>query len=138
MANDFEVSVDVAAPAAAVWAVVGDPARVTDWFGAVASCTMDGDVRRATMGNGAELVERIVDHDDAARRYSYEVLSGIPGLTSHRATIRVEETPDGSRLHWRQTGESEIEGYDMERRLSPVMTSALESVRDRCEASAAG
>ncbi|MGD9572024.1 MAG: SRPBCC family protein [Thermoleophilia bacterium] len=134
MANDFEVGVDVAADPDAAWAMAGDPVGIQDWFAPVASITVDGDVRTVTMGNGAELTERLVDRDDAARRYSYVVLSGIPGLTSHKATIRVEEAPGGSRVLWRQTATSDVEGYDIEARLSGVMTAALEELRTRLEA----
>jgi hypothetical protein len=133
MANDFEVGVDMAVPPDQAWVLVGDPARIGEWFSPVVACEMKGDERRATMGSGAVLVERIVDHDDAARSYSYTVVSGIPGLTSHRATVRVEEAPGGCRVLWRQTASSEIEGYDIEARLSAVMTSGLESLRDTLE-----
>ena len=133
MANDFEVGVDMAVPPDQAWVLVGDPARIGEWFSPVVACEMKGDERRATMGSGAVLVERIVDHDDAARSYSYTVVSGIPGLTSHRATVRVEEAPGGCRVLWRQTASSELEGYDIEARLSAVMTSGLESLRDTLE-----
>lgn len=136
MANDFEVTIDVVAPPDAAWALAGDPARVHEWFAPVVSLEVDGDTRTATMGNGAVLVERVVDRDDAARRYSYEVVSGIPGLTSHRATIRVDGRGGGSTVGWRQTATSEVEGYDMERRLAGVMTAGLERLRDILEGAA--
>lgn len=138
MANDFEVGVDVAVPPEKAWGLAGDPGRVAEWFPAVSSAEMDGDVRTATMGNGAVLVERIVDRDDAARTYSYEVVSGIPGLTSHRATISVAEAGAGSRVSWRQTATSEVEGYDIESRLSGVMSSGLANLRDILEGRAPG
>lgn len=133
MANDFEVGVDVAVPPDAAWALAGDPARVGDWFGPVTSCEVEDGVRRVTMGNGAVLRERLVDRDDAARTYSYEVVEGIPGLTSHRATIRVEEAPGGSRVLWRQTATSENPDYDIESRLSGVMGAGLQSLKERLE-----
>lgn len=136
MANDFEVGVNVAVPPDAAWALAGDPARVTEWFTAAAECTVEGDERRVTLGNGASLVERLVDRDEAGREYSYVVESGIPGLTSHRATIRVDEAPGGSRVLWRQTATSEVEGYDIETRLSGVMTAGLENLRAVLEGSA--
>lgn len=134
MANDFEVGVDVAVPPDAAWALAGDPVRVAEWFGPVVECEVAGDERRATMGSGAVLVERLVDRDEAGRSYSYTVISGIPGLTSHRATLRVVEAPGGSRVLWRQTATSEIEGYDIEARLGGVMTAGLQSLRERLEA----
>lgn len=138
MANDFEVGVDVAADPDAAWRVAGDPAGITAWFGAVTACSVEGDLRTATMANGAVLVERLVDRDEAARRYSYEVVSGIPGITAHRATIRVEPGDGGCRVLWRQTVTSEVEGYDAERRLRGVMTAGLESLRDLVEGRTAG
>jgi hypothetical protein len=136
MANDFEVFVDTAVPADAAWALAGDPARVPEWFGPVKSVNIEGDVRRAVMGNGAEIVERLVERDDAAHQYSYAVVSGIPDLTSHRATIRVEPTPDGSRIFWRQTATSSKSDYDIEARLRGAMTTGLERMREILESSA--
>jgi hypothetical protein len=133
MANDFEVSVDAAVAPETAWALAGDPARVAEWFTAVTEVRVEGDTRHVTMGNGARLVERLVDRDDSHWTYSYEVIEGIPGLTSHRATIRVEGAPGGSRLLWRQTATSDVEGYDIEKRLSGVMTAGLESLRDMLE-----
>ncbi len=137
MANDFEVGVDVAVPPDAAWALAGDPARVSEWFTAAVECAVEGDERRVTLGNGASLVERLVDRDEAGREYSYVVESGIPGLTSHRATIRVVEAPGGARVLWRQTATSEVEGYDIEARLAGVMTAGLENLRTVLEDSAA-
>jgi hypothetical protein len=132
MANDFEVGVDVAADPDAVWALAGDPGRIGDWFPPVTACEMDGDVRTVEMG-GRTLVERIVDRDDAARSYSYSVLEGIPGLTSHRATLSVAPAPGGSRVTWRQTATSDDPEYDIEARLRGVLTSGLEGLRDAVE-----
>jgi uncharacterized protein YndB with AHSA1/START domain len=134
MANDFEVGVDVAVPADVAWALAGDPARVGQWFAPVVACEVEGDERRATMGGGGVLVERLIDRDEAGRSYSYTVISGIPGLTSHRATVRVVEAPGGARVLWRQTATSDIEGYDIESRLGGVMAAGLESLRLQLEA----
>lgn len=133
MANDFEVRMPVAAPPDAVWALAGDPARIAEWFGPVAECEVQGDLRRATMRNGHVLVERLEDPDQAGRSYAYSVVSGIPGLTSHRATIRVLAAGDGSEVVWRQTAASEVEGYDAEARLAGAMRDGLERLRDRVE-----
>lgn len=136
MANDFEVGVDVAVPPDVAWQLAGDPARVGEWFGAVAECSVEGDVRRATMRHGAVLVEKLIDRDEAGRSYAYTVVEGIPGLTSHRAVMRVVEAPGGSRVLWSQSATSDVEGYDIEARLGKVMTAALENLRDQLEAGA--
>ncbi len=137
MANDFSVSIDVAASADAAWALAGDPVGITKWFAPVASVAVIGDERHATMGNGAVLVEQLVDRDEAARRYAYVVRSGIPGLTSHRATVQVDETPSGARVTWRQVATSDDPDYDMEKRLRGVMTAGLERLRALLEAGGA-
>ncbi len=136
MANDFEIFVDATVSADAAWALAGDAAGVPKWFTPVKSVEIDDDVRRAVMGNGAEIVERLVDRDDGARHYSYVVLSGIPNLTSHRATIRVEPTPAGSRIFWRQTATSSNPDYDIEARLRGPMSAGLERMRELLEAGA--
>jgi Polyketide cyclase / dehydrase and lipid transport len=133
MANDFEVTVPVEASADAAWALAGDPARVNEWFGPVVEVTIVGDERHAVMGNGATLVERLVERDDVARQYSYEVVSGIPGLTSHKATIRVAADGETCVVGWRQTATSDDPDYDIEARLRTVMTRGLEQLRDQLE-----
>jgi carbon monoxide dehydrogenase subunit G len=136
MANDFTVSVEVAAPPHEVWALAGDPARVHEWFGPVIATHIDGDVRTVEMASGAKLVERLVDRDEPGLSYSYEVISGIPGLASHRATIHVAAHSGGSVINWRQTATSDDPAYDIESRLSGVMTAGLERLRNVLEGAA--
>ena len=115
MANDFEVGVDVAVPPDAAWALAGDPARVTEWFTAAVECTVEGDERRVTLGNGASLVERLVDRDEAGRRVLLRRRVGHP-----RPHQPPGHHPGGARRRadrgccWRQTATSEVEGYDIE------------------------
>jgi hypothetical protein len=133
MSNDFRVSVDTAVSAYVAWSLAGDPGRIQEWFGPVVATHIRGDERRAVMGSGVEIVERLVDRDDVRKTYSYEVVSGIPGLTSHRATISVDPTSGGSRVTWRQTATSDDPSYDIEARLSAVMAKGLESLRQQLE-----
>ena len=133
MANDFTVSVDVAAPPHQAWELAGDPARVHEWFGPVVAVSVDDDLRTVEMANGAILKERLVERDEPGLSYSYEVVEGIPGLTSHRATIAVTPAEQGSTIHWRQTATSEREDYDIEARLAGVLTAGLERLRDVLE-----
>lgn len=136
MANDFTVSVEVAVAPHQAWGLAGDPARIHEWFGPVVATRVDDDVRTAEMASGAVLKERLVDRDDNGLSYSYEVIEGIPGLTSHRATIAVAPATNGSVISWRQTATSEDPDYDMEARLSGIMTAGLERLRDVLEGAA--
>jgi uncharacterized protein YndB with AHSA1/START domain len=47
--------VHIAAAPADVWAVVGDPTRLAEWFPGVVSCTVDGTTRVETTGSGLPL-----------------------------------------------------------------------------------
>lgn len=133
MANDFTARVTTAVAPSAAWKLAGDPERIGEWFPPVLEARVDGDERTVVMASGAELVERLVDRDDTALRYSYEVISGIPGLTSHRATISVEAAGDGSEISWRQRATSSVEGYDVEERLGGIMRRGLDRLRDILE-----
>jgi carbon monoxide dehydrogenase subunit G len=44
--------VRIGAGADEVWAVVGDPTRLAEWFPGVVSCTVDGTSRVVTTGSG--------------------------------------------------------------------------------------
>ena len=133
MANDFTVSVDIAASPDTVWKVAGDPLGIAEWFAPAASCEPTPGGRKVTMQSGAVLLEDLVDRDDAARRYSYVVTEGIPGLTSHRATISVDETPTGSCVSWRQTATSDDPDYDIELRLRAPLANALGGLKTLLE-----
>lgn len=85
--------------AAAVWAVVGDPARI-DWVPGVESCAMEGDVRRFAMAGAGELAERILLRDPERRRLEYSVIQSTPPLEAHRAAIEVVEQSEGCLLIW--------------------------------------
>jgi hypothetical protein len=133
MANAFSVSIDVAVPPDAAWAVVGDPTSIPRWYRAYESCTVDGDTRILTRADGAVLEERLLERDDDARVYAYSVLSGVP-LRSHRASFEVQPAPGGSRVVWRTEGEPEDPEADLEERLAARQRQALEALRDLLEA----
>jgi len=122
MANDFEISIDIDAPPDVVWDLAGDPGASDIWIPVVSSVRVDGDIRYVTMVGGGTLRERLVDRDEQLRTFSYEILDGVPNLLEHRGTIRVEEIPAGSRVHYRQTAKSSNPGYDIE---APQIAAAL-------------
>ena len=86
-------------PADAIWAIVGDPARV-DWVPGVTSCVFDGEVRAFSMGEAGALKERILRRDAAQRTLTYSVIESAVPLVEHRASLRIEATGDGALLVW--------------------------------------
>lgn len=137
MANRFSVSVDIAAPPDEVWRIVGDPCGVPRWYSAYRECEVEGDVRTLRRADGAVLVERLLERDEARRRYSYTVLSGVP-LRSHLASFEVREAPGGSRVVWTTEGEPEDPAADLEERLAARQGEALGVLRDLVEAGSGG
>lgn len=133
MANDFEVSIDVACTADQAWQAMGDPANI-GWFPPVAAAEVRDGVRYAAMVDGRNLVEKIVSHDDAARAYSYSVVEGTSvKLNSHLATLSVAETEGGSRIAWHTVAEPEDPNVDLESYLATPMTKGLENLKSLLE-----
>jgi hypothetical protein len=81
------VVVDV--PAAAAWALLGDPTRVTEWFPGITACVVEGSTRTVTLGSGISMPEELVTIDALQRRFQYSVR--LPIVRSHLSTIDVLE-----------------------------------------------
>ncbi len=84
----------IAASADVVWGLVGDPARLHEWF-PVASSEMTGpETRVVTLASGLRFDEQIVTHDHDQRRFQYRIV-GNPLITEHLGTLDVlEDGPD--------------------------------------------
>jgi uncharacterized protein YndB with AHSA1/START domain len=83
-------------PAADVWALAGDPARLHEWFPGIVACTVDGSSRVITTGTGLPMPEEILVRDDVQRRFQYRITA--PVVRHHRGTIDVIDLDDGSCL----------------------------------------
>jgi hypothetical protein len=77
-----------------VWALVGDPARLHEWFPGITGCTVDGTTRLITLGTGMVLPEEIVTVDPVQRRFQYRITA--PLFRDHRGTIDVIGLDDTS------------------------------------------
>ncbi|HSL64814.1 MAG TPA: SRPBCC family protein, partial [Gaiellaceae bacterium] len=101
---DWELSIEVDAPPDEVWAFIGDPTTVPRWYPKYVTCEVDGETRTLRSAEGAELVERLLERDEARRSYAYSVLSGAP-VSAHRASFEVVPSGAGSRVVWRTEAE---------------------------------
>jgi uncharacterized protein YndB with AHSA1/START domain len=84
--------VRIARPAADVWALAGDPARLHEWFPGITDCRVDGASRVITLGSGLEMPEEILVADSIQRRFEYRITAPI--VTHHRGTLDVIELGD--------------------------------------------
>jgi uncharacterized protein YndB with AHSA1/START domain len=88
--------VRVAAPADDIWAVVGEPSRLPEWFPGIVSCTVEGTTRVVTTGSGLPMPEELLTVDRLQRRFQYRVTA--PPFKEHLATIDVHDLGDGTSL----------------------------------------
>ncbi len=86
---EVKVEGEVGAGVAAVWELVRDFGAIGRWNPGL-ECTCDGTdvgaVREINMG-GAVIRERLEALDDAARSFSYSILSGPIPVTDYLATV---------------------------------------------------
>ena len=83
-------------PADDVWAIVGDPARVAEWFTGIERADISGNTRVVTTGSGLPMPEEIVTNDAILRRFQYRITA--PMFREHLSTIDVIDLGDGTSL----------------------------------------
>jgi hypothetical protein len=83
-------------PPADVWAYIGDPARLPEWFPGITDAQVDGTSRVITTGSGMPMPEEIVTNDPLLHRFQYRI--SAPMFREHLSTIDVLDLGDGSSL----------------------------------------
>ena len=79
-----------------VWAFIGDPGRIQEWFPGIAASSVDGTTRVITTGAGLAIPEEIVTNDAVQRRFQYRITGGL--FKEHLSTLDVLDLDDGSSL----------------------------------------
>jgi len=99
--------ISIAAPAAAVWALIGNFDALKNWHPAVAESAADkgndeGSVRRVVLKGGGQLVETLENYNAAQMKYSYRAKDGgaLP-VTNYTSTISVTADGNQSVVEWR-------------------------------------
>lgn len=130
---EIRKSITIDAPASDVWSLVGDPARIGEWVPALASSSAEHDKRWCAMQDGAEIVERILDHSDEKRYYIYEITSSPLPLKHHRSMLIVHGHDGHSHVVWE--AQFEGESADVEPSLidafDRIYSEGLATLRDR-------
>jgi len=88
--------VRIGCPPEQVWAAIGDPARIAEWFPGIESATVDGSVRVITTGSGLPIPEEILTNDAVQRRFQYRITA--PMFQEHLSTLDVLDLEDGTSL----------------------------------------
>jgi carbon monoxide dehydrogenase subunit G len=79
-----------------VYAVLGNPLTIAEWFPGVASATVDGTARVITTESGLPMAEEIVTNDAIQRRFQYRLAPGF--IQDHIASIDVFDIGGGHSL----------------------------------------
>mgnify|MGYP001178305767 FL=1 len=79
-------------PAATVWKLAGDAARLHEWFPGIASCQVDGNTRVIVLDSGIPMPEEILVCDDVHYRFQYRTTVSV--FTYHRGMIDVIDLGD--------------------------------------------
>jgi uncharacterized protein YndB with AHSA1/START domain len=129
----YEIRID--APAAAVWAVLGDLASTPEWIPGVVEASVDDGRRVCRTADGQEIREQIVDYSEEGRSWGYEQSQVPLPITGSHGTVQVHDEGDGARVAW----EARFEVVDpaKEGQLVPMIEGyykqTLESLRNRVE-----
>jgi Polyketide cyclase / dehydrase and lipid transport len=75
------------ASADAVWSLVGDPARLHEWF-PIVSCEVQGNKRWINLASGLRFEEDIVTLDHDLRRFQYSIVNNAI-IKTHLGTVDV-------------------------------------------------
>ena len=120
----------------AVWKVAGDAGAIATWVPAIGSSRLEGDVRHATFaGGGGDATERIVAHDDTARTYVYEYLTGPLALEEYRSRLSVRDHADGAEVVWVAdfAAASATEDAELAQAISGIYRGALAELKEQLE-----
>jgi len=96
MIGSIRREVRIRRPAADVWALAGDPARLHEWFPGIVDTKVDGTTRVITLASGVAMPEEILVNDRTQRRFQYRITA--PLFTHHRGTLDVIDLGDGTCL----------------------------------------
>ena len=136
--SEVKVSESIAAPAAKVWALLGDFGGVAKWGGPmIESCTLEGSgvgaVRTLGLPGGMTIRERCEKLDSAGRALTYSIIGKSPiPVRGYVSTCRVVETgADQCRVDWE--GRFEPDGAPEEQAqamVRSVYTGGIATVRN--------
>ena len=102
---------DLNAPAQEVWDLIGPFDSLPRWHSLVAECTLEKEsgskestgaiVRRIRLRDGTIILNRLVEHSDSERFYTYEFMEGPLKVDWYRSTLRVlDNGKSRCRVEW--------------------------------------
>jgi hypothetical protein len=130
------VSSVIDAPADEVWGAIRDFNGLPTWHPVVAASEIEGGlpsgevgcVRVLTLGDGAKVVETLLELSDAKRSVTYNIVESPLGVLGYVATLAVTPVTDGDRSYVEWTAEFEpAEGQDAAERVQFIGTNVFQT-----------
>jgi uncharacterized protein YndB with AHSA1/START domain len=122
--------VRIAAPADEVWARIGDPERIAEWFPGMGKVVVHDGQRVIANYAGQTVVEKIVTNDPLRRRFQYSLDRALVPITYHLATVDVIDLEDGTCLAMEST---EIDPPALAFALHGAIQAAFEELKRQVE-----
>ncbi len=88
------MTTQIPASAKAAWDMIGGFNTLSDWHPAIEKSELDGEdgsVRRLSLVGGGVIVEKLQNHDDGGKTYSYSIEDGPLPVANYHSTISVSE-----------------------------------------------
>ena len=135
MARIFVSSI-IDAPADTVWGAIRDFNGVPSWHPAVGGQRDRGGrpssevacVRARTLGDGAKVVETLLELSDAKRSVTYNIVESPLGVEGYVGTLSVTPVTDGNRSFVQWAAEFEpAEGHDGAERVEFIGTNVFQA-----------
>lgn len=117
----------IARDADEVWKVAGDFHGLQAWFPGLQDVQADGpDVRVISMGPGVEVRETLLSRDDADRRLTYKVESGLFQANKYETTVSVTPAEGGCIAAM----DAVLDPDEMAAMIGPVYENAIKGLAD--------
>ena len=118
---------ELTADAETIWALIGAFESLPRWHPLVAECVLEADVggrtvRRTRLHDGTVIRNRLLAHDNAARRYEYDFVEGPLTVKDYRAALSVSAAGKGrARVEW-------ISEFETDAASAEIMREKVESL----------
>jgi hypothetical protein len=140
-ATDVSNAVQIKTTVDRAWAALGDFCGIKDWHPVIANCVVsekDGaKIRTLTTKDGAVIVEKLTQWDDAGHTYGYAILESPLPVANYVSTIAVKDGAEAGTvaITWSSTfdpkGASEA---DASKVIGGIYDAGLSSLKARLEA----
>ena len=132
--------ITIEAPSDIVWDVIADYCAIAAWHPVVVYCDKDGSntpgtIRTLTLGDGAQITERLVAYDSRQNTYRYEIIDSPLPVSEYVGDIYIRPHGNQAQVVWESSFNSAAGTTDEETAniISGIYVAGLEQIRDMAE-----